>query len=140
MTAIDLKGKAIIVSGAGSGLGQAMTLGLAGAGASVLAIDIDPSRIEETVQKAEALSGQVVGHSTGAVRTAVIWDGRGNPTALPPLPGDTAFLLHDTYGFPLEVTQEIAAERLSLPFSTYRRHLTKGVERVVEWSRVVAWW
>jgi len=28
-----------------------------------------------------------------------------------PLPGDTAFLLHDTYGFPLEVTQEIAAER-----------------------------
>ncbi len=27
------------------------------------------------------------------------------------LPGDTAFVLHDTYGFPLEVTQEIAAER-----------------------------
>ncbi|HEX7096024.1 MAG TPA: alanine--tRNA ligase, partial [Acidimicrobiales bacterium] len=27
------------------------------------------------------------------------------------LPGDVAFLLHDTYGFPLEVTQEIAAER-----------------------------
>jgi len=28
-----------------------------------------------------------------------------------PLPGDTAFLLHDTYGFPLEVTQEITGER-----------------------------
>jgi alanyl-tRNA synthetase len=28
-----------------------------------------------------------------------------------PLPGDVAFLLHDTYGFPLEVTQEITAER-----------------------------
>ncbi|MDG2026255.1 MAG: alanine--tRNA ligase [Acidimicrobiales bacterium] len=27
------------------------------------------------------------------------------------LPGDTAFLLHDTYGFPLEVTQEITGER-----------------------------
>jgi alanyl-tRNA synthetase len=27
------------------------------------------------------------------------------------LPGDIAFLLHDTYGFPLEVTQEITAER-----------------------------
>ena len=28
-----------------------------------------------------------------------------------PLPGDVAFLLHDTYGFPLEVTQEITEER-----------------------------
>ena len=27
------------------------------------------------------------------------------------LPGSTAFLLHDTYGFPLELTEEIAAER-----------------------------
>jgi alanyl-tRNA synthetase len=27
------------------------------------------------------------------------------------VPGDIAFRLHDTYGFPLEVTQEIAAER-----------------------------
>jgi alanyl-tRNA synthetase len=29
----------------------------------------------------------------------------------PELPGATAFLLHDTYGFPLEVTEEITAER-----------------------------
>ena len=30
-------------------------------------------------------------------------------------------------------TQEAAAELLDLPFSTYRRHLTRGLERVVEW-------
>jgi len=30
-------------------------------------------------------------------------------------------------------TQELAAEALGLPFSTYRRHLTKGIERVVDW-------
>jgi alanyl-tRNA synthetase len=28
-----------------------------------------------------------------------------------PLPGDVAFKLHDTFGFPVELTQEIAAER-----------------------------
>ncbi|MCU1373740.1 MAG: alanyl-tRNA synthetase, partial [Actinomycetia bacterium] len=28
-----------------------------------------------------------------------------------PLPGDVAFKLHDTYGFPLDVTKEVAAER-----------------------------
>jgi hypothetical protein len=30
-------------------------------------------------------------------------------------------------------TQEAAAELLGLPFSTYRGHLTRGVERVVDW-------
>jgi DNA-directed RNA polymerase specialized sigma24 family protein len=34
-------------------------------------------------------------------------------------------------------TQEAAAELLGLPFSTYRRHLTTGLERVAErlWER-----
>ena len=30
-------------------------------------------------------------------------------------------------------TQERAAEALGLPFSTYRRHLTQGVDQVVAW-------
>ncbi|TVR19948.1 MAG: ATP-binding protein [Nitriliruptor sp.] len=30
-------------------------------------------------------------------------------------------------------TQEAAAARLGLPFSTYRRHLTQGTERIVAW-------
>lgn len=40
--------------------------------------------------------------------------------------------LDRTYLRPAE-TQERAAEVLGLPFSTYRRHLTRGVERVVTW-------
>jgi hypothetical protein len=41
-----------------------------------------------------------------------------------------------TYVRPAQ-TQELAAEAFGLPFSTYRRHLTRGVERVVErlWQR-----
>ncbi|MEP7113265.1 MAG: alanine--tRNA ligase [Ilumatobacteraceae bacterium] len=35
----------------------------------------------------------------------------------PELPGSTAFLLHDTYGFPLELTEEIAGER-NIPVDT----------------------
>ena len=30
-------------------------------------------------------------------------------------------------------TQEAAAELLGLPFSTYRRHLSQGVARIVAW-------
>jgi hypothetical protein len=30
-------------------------------------------------------------------------------------------------------SQEAAAELLGLPFSTYRRHLTQGVERIAVW-------
>ena len=44
--------------------------------------------------------------------------------------------IHTTF-FLRVPTQEAAAERLSLPFSTYRRHLTGGTERICEslWSR-----
>jgi hypothetical protein len=40
--------------------------------------------------------------------------------------------LNATYVNPA-ATQELAAERLGLPFSTYRRHLTTAVDRVVDW-------
>lgn len=44
--------------------------------------------------------------------------------------------LHGTYLQPAE-TQERAAELLDLPFSTYRRHLKTGIDRVIEilWNR-----
>lgn len=46
--------------------------------------------------------------------------------------------LHATYLDP-EPTQERAAEHLDLPFSTYRRHLRKGIDSVAEalWRREV---
>lgn len=40
--------------------------------------------------------------------------------------------VHRTYLEPA-ATQELAAERLGLPFSTYRRHLTAGVDRICAW-------
>ena len=40
--------------------------------------------------------------------------------------------IHATYLAPVG-TQERAAERLGLPFSTYRYHLTTGIERVTAW-------
>jgi hypothetical protein len=40
--------------------------------------------------------------------------------------------LERTYVRPA-ATQERAAAALGLPFSTYRRHLTQGMDRVVAW-------
>jgi hypothetical protein len=47
--------------------------------------------------------------------------------------------LERTY-FKPAATQEAAAELLDLPFSTYRRHLTKGVQRLIEllWEREIS--
>jgi alanyl-tRNA synthetase len=57
-------------------------------------------------------------------------------------PGDVAFMLHDTYGFPVEVTREVLAERgVSLDEAGYEaamdaqrrraREATQGYDRVV---------
>ena len=40
--------------------------------------------------------------------------------------------VYHTYLHPAP-TQEMAAEHLGLPFSTYRRHLTEGVAQITEW-------
>ena len=50
--AYDLTSKTVIVSGAGRGLGQAMAVGLARAGASVVALDIEEARLDETLKLA----------------------------------------------------------------------------------------
>jgi alanyl-tRNA synthetase len=46
------------------------------------------------------------------------------------LSGSTAFLLHDTYGFPLELTQEIAGEReIDVDLAGFEREMTVQRER-----------
>lgn len=46
------------------------------------------------------------------------------------LSGSTAFLLHDTYGFPLELTQEIAGERdVEVDLDGFRTEMTAQRER-----------
>lgn len=55
-------------------------------------------------------------------------------------PRDLRFLraVHYTYLQPLD-TQELAASRIGVPFSTYRRHLASGLGRIAEllWQREV---
>jgi alanyl-tRNA synthetase len=46
------------------------------------------------------------------------------------LKGSTAFLLHDTYGFPLELTQEIAGERqIEVDLAGFQTEMTQQRER-----------
>ena len=46
------------------------------------------------------------------------------------LSGSTAFLLHDTYGFPLEVTQEIAAEKnMAVDIEGFEHEMSRQRER-----------
>jgi alanyl-tRNA synthetase len=46
------------------------------------------------------------------------------------LPGSTAFMLHDTYGFPLELTQEIAGEReIEVDLAGFQTEMTAQRER-----------
>ncbi len=58
-------------------------------------IDREEGRFRETLRKGQAILDEKMDNLGEGER----------------LSGDTAFLLHDTYGFPLEVTQEITAER-----------------------------
>ncbi len=62
--------------------------------------------VRATVEREETRFRETLRTGSAILDTAMAKLGPGDP-----LPGDVAFQLHDTYGFPLEVTQEIAAEQ-----------------------------
>jgi len=62
--------------------------------------------IKEVVEREEA--GFLRTLESGEQMLDVVIDGLGDSTEIP---GATAFKLHDTFGFPIEITEEIATER-----------------------------
>ena len=60
----DMKGKAVLVTGAASGLGRATALKLAQAGADVLLVDLNQAGLEDTAQQISAIGARAVVHAT----------------------------------------------------------------------------
>jgi len=92
--------------------------------------------------QADLLAGNALLHASVLTRSE---PGGATPQALRALVADTAKalfagerdqrlyrVLELTYFNPAP-KQEAAADRLGLSFSTYRRHLTAGVDRLIEW-------
>lgn len=52
MAEVDLKGRAVIITGGGSGLGKAMCMALADAGAEVFAAEVNDQHAEELLAQA----------------------------------------------------------------------------------------
>ena len=60
MSEQDLKGRVVIITGAGGGMGSAMTLGVAARGAQVTAVDTDAASVEAVAKAAEEKGGAVL--------------------------------------------------------------------------------
>ncbi|MGE7471931.1 SDR family NAD(P)-dependent oxidoreductase [Bosea sp. NPDC003192] len=55
-----LKGKSVLITGAGQGIGRSLALGLADAGASLIIVDIDAGTLTETAAQAKARGALVL--------------------------------------------------------------------------------
>ena len=89
---------------------------------------------ENPLLQSRLVADQVGANSDVHARVAALQTLLQNATAaLQQSPRQTKFflVLQATYFQPV-TTQELAAERLDLPFSTYRRHLRAGIELVTE--------
>jgi alanyl-tRNA synthetase len=61
-------------------------------------------------------------------------------TAAPCLPGDQAFLLYDTYGFPLDLTEDVAAEHgLSVDRDGFARAMAEQRDRARAARQTAGW-
>ncbi|MFF4602431.1 alanine--tRNA ligase [Streptomyces sp. NPDC001339] len=87
----------------------------------------DRSRIETVALAEEAAFLKTLKAGTNILDTAVTETKAAGGTVLA---GDKAFLLHDTWGFPIDLTLEMAAEQgLSVDESGFRRLMTEQRER-----------
>jgi len=98
-------------------------------------VDIMGADYPEIVENHELVSGVVVREEESFRQTlkqgSIMLDSAlDDVSAGQKLSGATAFQLHDTYGFPLEVTEEIAAERdLAVDIDEFETHMAEQRDR-----------
>ena len=69
---MDIKGKTIVITGAGQGLGQAMALMLAGQGAALALVDLGQDRLSETVARCRAAGATVRSYAANVAAEAEV--------------------------------------------------------------------
>ena len=90
-------------------------------------LDVERSRIETIAVNEEAAFLQTLRTGT-AIFDAAVAEQRAAGSAT--LPGSQAFALHDTYGFPIDLTLEMAAEQgLAVDEDGFRRLMTEQRDR-----------
>ncbi|MFF8291876.1 alanine--tRNA ligase [Streptomyces sp. NPDC016309] len=90
-------------------------------------LETDRKRIETVALAEEAAFLKALKGGTNILDTAVTETKAGGGTVLP---GDKAFLLHDTWGFPIDLTLEMAAEQgLSVDEAGFRRLMQEQRDR-----------
>ena len=93
----------------------------------------DFERISTVVTAEEASFLQTLGRGTAILDAAV---GAAHESGASVLSGDRAFTLHDTYGFPIELTLEMAAEGgLEVDEAGFRRLMAEQKQRAKEAHR-----